>query len=44
MRSTVQDKNCRSYESDCAYIPGSGTALLAYAITAIDIGWLCYRW
>lgn len=37
-------KNCRSYGSRCAYILGTGSALLAYVITAALLGWALYRW
>jgi hypothetical protein len=37
-------KNCRSYAPSCAYLPGSGSAFLAYAVSAGVLGWLLYRW
>ncbi|MFJ8593214.1 hypothetical protein [Streptomyces sp. NPDC093598] len=40
--SGLRSKNCRS--SDCAYIPGTGTAFLTYAVSAGLVGWLLYRW
>lgn len=40
--SGLPARNCRS--ASCAYIPGTGTALLAYAVSAGLVGWLCYRW
>ncbi|GGX86902.1 hypothetical protein [Streptomyces fructofermentans] len=36
-------KNC-SGRSFCAYIPGTGTVLLAYALTAGAVGRLLHRW
>ncbi|WP_327317147.1 hypothetical protein [Streptomyces sp. NBC_01235] len=36
-------RNCRSGATMCAYIPGTGSALLAYAVTASLLGWLWYR-
>ncbi|WP_432119111.1 hypothetical protein [Streptomyces sp. bgisy032] len=40
--SGLPGKNCRS--SSCAYLPGTGTAFLSYAVTAGATGWLLYRW
>jgi hypothetical protein len=40
--SGLRSRNCRS--SDCAYIPGTGTAFLTYAISAGLVGWLLHRW
>ncbi|WP_405870293.1 hypothetical protein [Streptomyces sp. NBC_00005] len=37
-------RNCRSYGSRCAYIPGTGSALSAYVISAALVGWALYRW
>jgi hypothetical protein len=37
-------KNCRSYDSSCTYLPGTGSALLAYVVSAGAVGWLFYRW
>lgn len=39
--SGLPGKNCSS--SGCAYIPGTGTAFLAYAVSAGVAGWLLYR-
>ncbi|GAB2876680.1 membrane protein [Streptomyces deserti] len=36
-------KNCPSYESRCAYIPGTGSALLAFVISVALVGWLLFR-
>jgi uncharacterized integral membrane protein len=36
-------RNCRSDAAMCAYIPGTGSALLAYAVTVAVAGWLSYR-
>lgn len=40
--SALPGKNCRS--SNCAYIPGTGSAFLSYAVSVGLVGWLCYRW
>ncbi|MFF6917846.1 hypothetical protein [Streptomyces sp. NPDC012466] len=40
--SGLRSRNCRS--STCAYVPGTGTAFLTYAVTAGLVGWLLYRW
>ncbi|MGW0865400.1 hypothetical protein [Streptomyces sp. NPDC002611] len=40
--SGLPGKNCRS--ESCAYIPGTGSAFLAYVISAVLVGWLVYRW
>jgi hypothetical protein len=37
-------RNCSSSRPSCAYIPGTFTALIAYAITAGVVGWLLHRW
>ncbi|MXM62449.1 hypothetical protein GR925_03035 [Streptomyces sp. HUCO-GS316] len=42
--SGLPGKNCRSSEVSCAYIPGTGTAFLAYIGTVAVVGWLCFRW
>ncbi|MFC7815274.1 hypothetical protein ACFUTR_11580 [Streptomyces sp. NPDC057367] len=42
--SGLPGKNCRSYEPGCAYIPGAGSAVLAYVAVAGGVGWLFYRW
>lgn len=39
--SGLPGRNCRS--STCEYVPGTGTAFLAYAVTAGLLGWLCHR-
>ncbi|MDR6980520.1 hypothetical protein J2X68_007260 [Streptomyces sp. 3330] len=36
-------RNCRSGGAMCAYLPGTGSALLAYAATAALLGFLRYR-
>ncbi|QJT03371.1 hypothetical protein G9272_26390 [Streptomyces asoensis] len=36
-------RNCRSGATMCAYIPGTGSAFLAYAATAALLGGLWYR-
>ncbi|MGW2043649.1 hypothetical protein ACWCPF_00495 [Streptomyces sp. NPDC001858] len=36
-------RNCGSGSAMCDYIPGTGSALLAYAVTAAALGWLWYR-
>jgi hypothetical protein len=38
--SGLPGRNCRS--STCAYVPGTGTAFLAYALTTGALGW-CVR-
>lgn len=40
--SGLPGKNCRS--ESCAYIPGTGSAFLGYAISAGLMGWLVHRW
>ncbi|MFC9504913.1 hypothetical protein [Streptomyces sp. NPDC057002] len=40
--SGLPSKNCRS--EGCAYIPGTGSAFLGYAISAGLVGWLVHRW
>ncbi|NNN35413.1 hypothetical protein HLK59_34600 [Streptomyces sp. S3(2020)] len=40
--SGLPGRNCRS--SACEYVPGTGTAFLAYALAAGSLGWLCHRW
>ncbi|MGX5213395.1 hypothetical protein ACWKT3_32685 [Streptomyces violaceus] len=40
--SGLPGKNCRS--ESCAYIPGIGSAFLAYALSAGVVGWLLHRW
>ncbi|GAA2946611.1 hypothetical protein GCM10011428_77200 [Streptomyces violaceus] len=37
-------KNCRSYDTSCSYLPGTGSAFLAYVVSAGAVGWLLYRW
>ncbi len=41
--SGLRGRNCRSYEPGCAYISGTGSALLAYVAVAGGLGWLYYR-
>ncbi len=41
--SGLQGKNCRSYETGCAYIPGTGPALLVYVGCVAVGGWLTHR-
>ncbi|MGW1778972.1 hypothetical protein ACWCQQ_07490 [Streptomyces sp. NPDC002143] len=36
-------RNCRSGDAMCAYIPGTGSVLLAYAATVSLLGYLWYR-
>ncbi|MFF3845413.1 hypothetical protein [Streptomyces sp. NPDC002328] len=36
-------RNCRSGADMCAYIPGTGSALAAYAVTVAVVGWLSYH-
>ncbi|MFF7483967.1 hypothetical protein ACFZBC_00540 [Streptomyces luteogriseus] len=40
--SGLRARNCRSVS--CAYIPGTGTAFLAYVVTAGLVGWSIHRW
>ncbi|MFF7795323.1 hypothetical protein [Streptomyces sp. NPDC007991] len=40
--SALPGKNCRS--ASCEYIPGTGTAFLAYVVVVGAVGWLCFRW
>jgi hypothetical protein len=40
--SGLPSRNCRSLS--CAYVPGTGTAFLAYVLTAGALGWWAYRW
>jgi hypothetical protein len=40
--SGLRARNCRSVS--CAYIPGTGTAFLAYVVTAGLVGWSVHRW
>ncbi len=42
--SGLRGRNCRSYEPGCAYISGTGPAVLAYVVVAGGVGWLSYRW
>ncbi|MFF0539580.1 hypothetical protein ACWDF1_17360 [Streptomyces coelicoflavus] len=41
--SGLRGKNCRSYEEGCAYVPGTGPALLVYVGCVAVVGWLAYR-
>ncbi|MFD4522689.1 hypothetical protein ACFWP7_01860 [Streptomyces sp. NPDC058470] len=36
-------RNCPSYRSSCQYIPGTGSALVAYLLSAGLLGWLLFR-
>ncbi|MEU9224968.1 hypothetical protein AB0D40_11440 [Streptomyces massasporeus] len=38
----LRARNCRS--TSCAYLPGTGTAFLAYVVTAGLVGWSVHRW
>ncbi|MEU0168493.1 hypothetical protein ABZ214_24060 [Streptomyces iakyrus] len=38
----LRARNCRS--TNCAYLPGTGTAFLAYVVTAGLLGWSVHRW
>ncbi|MFE1247558.1 hypothetical protein [Streptomyces sp. NPDC058735] len=40
--SGLPGRNCRS--TTCAYLPGTGTAFLAYVVTAGAACWLLHRW
>ncbi|MFJ8463192.1 hypothetical protein [Streptomyces swartbergensis] len=40
--SGLPGRNCRS--ESCAYIPGTGSAFLAYVLSAGLVGWLLHRW
>ncbi|MFD8224515.1 hypothetical protein ACFV16_10135 [Streptomyces massasporeus] len=40
--SGLRARNCHSMS--CAYVPGTGTAFLAYALTAGLLGWSVHRW
>jgi hypothetical protein len=41
--SGLRGRNCRSYEPDCSYVPGTGPALLVYFGCVAVVGWLAYR-
>ncbi|MFH8526930.1 hypothetical protein ACH4GE_00745 [Streptomyces tendae] len=41
--SGLQGKNCRSYGTGCAYVPGTGPALLVYTGCVAVVGWLTHR-
>ncbi|MFF4472963.1 hypothetical protein ACFYZ3_25765 [Streptomyces sp. NPDC001599] len=41
--SGLRGKNCRSYETGCAYVPGTGSALFVYIGCVAVVGWLTYR-
>ncbi|MFI8485923.1 hypothetical protein [Streptomyces rubrogriseus] len=41
--SGLQGRNCRSYETGCAYVPGTGPALFVYVGVVAVVGWLTYR-
>ncbi|GGV76771.1 hypothetical protein [Streptomyces massasporeus] len=38
----LRTRNCRSMS--CAYLPGTGTAFLAYVVTVGLVGWSIHRW
>ncbi|MFJ3618769.1 hypothetical protein ACIPSH_11530 [Streptomyces iakyrus] len=38
----LRARNCRS--TNCAYLPGTGAAFLAYVVTAGLLGWSVHRW
>jgi hypothetical protein len=40
--SGLPSRNCRS--ESCAYIPGTGSAFLAYLLSAGLVGWFVHRW
>ncbi|WOT35052.1 hypothetical protein [Streptomyces coeruleorubidus] len=40
--SGLPGRNCRS--ESCAYIPGTGSAFLAYVLSAGLVGWSVHRW
>ncbi|MEU4147714.1 hypothetical protein [Streptomyces parvulus] len=42
--SGLRGRNCRSYEPGCAYVSGTGSALLAYVVISGGMGWLYHRW
>ncbi len=44
LMSGLRGRNCHSYEPGCAYIAGTGPAVLAYVVVAGGVGWLCHRW
>ncbi|MER7773499.1 hypothetical protein ABTZ21_00630 [Streptomyces sp. NPDC096191] len=44
LMSGLRGRNCRSYEPGCAYISGTGPAVLAYVVVAGGMGWLYHRW
>ena len=41
--ASLPGRNCRSYQPGCSYVPGSGSALLTYVITAALLGWIVHR-
>jgi len=41
--TSLPGRNCHSYDSSCRYIPGTGTALIAYLLSAALLGWLVFR-
>ncbi|CAL9494361.1 hypothetical protein [Streptomyces sp. enrichment culture] len=41
--SGLQGRNCRSYDEGCAYVPGTGPALLVYVACVAGVGWLAHR-
>ncbi|MEV5015924.1 hypothetical protein ACIGW1_30395 [Streptomyces sp. NPDC053780] len=42
--SGLRGRHCRSYEPGCAYISGTGPAVLTYVVVAGGLGWLYHRW
>ncbi|MGW8742971.1 hypothetical protein [Streptomyces sp. NPDC055794] len=40
----LRGRNCRWYEPGCAYISGTGPAVIAYVVIAGGVGWLYHRW
>jgi hypothetical protein len=41
--SALPGKNCHSSGPTCAYIPGTGSALLAYAMSVALVAWIVLR-
>ncbi|WP_330306568.1 MULTISPECIES: hypothetical protein [unclassified Streptomyces] len=44
MLGALSGKNCPSYQASCRYIPGTGSALLAYVASTALLGWCLLRW
>ncbi|MGC2997960.1 hypothetical protein ACPF8X_06075 [Streptomyces sp. G35A] len=40
----LPSRNCRASDSRCAYISGTGPAILAFMVSAGVVGWLLHRW